>query len=219
MGNQILTSLRVSADALQIHDNRVITTSLKVAECFGKRHERVISKIRTLHCSPEFTEHNFVFSEYRDTTGRMMPVCEMTKNGFMFLVMGFSGAKAAAIKEAYIAEFDRMADEIEQRKLKAARLGSDTDTLPLQNYQAQSVSIDESEREKYAMLNRMVTAMALKSDPVILPASDLINIAYPCSSMATHWRQLSDMAQTAEDRVKQVLHTANKNAHWMFDSK
>jgi hypothetical protein len=32
----------------------------------------------------------------------------MTKDGFVFLVMGFTGKKAAAFKEAYIAEFNRM---------------------------------------------------------------------------------------------------------------
>ena len=41
----------------------------------------------------------------------------MTKDGFMFLVMGFTGTKAATIKEAYIAEFNRMADEIHRREL------------------------------------------------------------------------------------------------------
>ncbi|HAM4872748.1 TPA: Rha family transcriptional regulator, partial [Escherichia coli] len=34
--------------------------------------------------------------------------------GFVFLVMGFTGKKAAAFKEAYIAEFDRMEAELRQ---------------------------------------------------------------------------------------------------------
>ncbi|HGJ5890835.1 MAG TPA: Rha family transcriptional regulator [Arsenophonus apicola] len=37
---------------------------------------------------------------------------EMTKNGFIFLVMGFTGKKAAQFKEAYIAEFDKMESEL-----------------------------------------------------------------------------------------------------------
>ena len=36
----------------------------------------------------------------------------MTKDGFMFLVMGFKGAKAERIKEAYINAFNAMADEL-----------------------------------------------------------------------------------------------------------
>jgi phage regulator Rha-like protein len=33
----------------------------------------------------------------------------MTKNGFMFLVMGFTVAEAARVKEAFIGAFDQMA--------------------------------------------------------------------------------------------------------------
>nr|WP_277668545.1 Rha family transcriptional regulator [Caproiciproducens galactitolivorans] len=32
----------------------------------------------------------------------------MTRDGFMFLVMGYRGKKAAAIKEAYIKQFNEM---------------------------------------------------------------------------------------------------------------
>lgn len=91
-----------------INNGKTVTTSKDVADYFDKRHERVLDKIRNLDCSKEFTEHNFVLSEYVDSTGRKLPMYEMTKNGFIFLVMGFTGKKAAAFKEAYIAEFDRM---------------------------------------------------------------------------------------------------------------
>ena len=37
----------------------------------------------------------------------------VTKDGFMFLVMGFTGKQAAAIKEAYINAFNQMADTLQ----------------------------------------------------------------------------------------------------------
>jgi hypothetical protein len=37
---------------------------------------------------------------------------DMTKDGFTFLVMGFTGRKAASFKEAYIARFNEMEAEI-----------------------------------------------------------------------------------------------------------
>ena len=37
----------------------------------------------------------------------------MTKDGFIFVVMRFIGAKAAATKEAYISAFNWMAEQIE----------------------------------------------------------------------------------------------------------
>ncbi len=52
-------------------------------------------------------------SEYTDNTGRKLQSYEMTKDGFMFLVMGFTGKKAAAIKEAYINAFNEMKPQIE----------------------------------------------------------------------------------------------------------
>lgn len=41
---------------------------------------------------------------------------QITKNSFVFLVMGFTGKKAAQFKEAYIAEFDRMESELASQR-------------------------------------------------------------------------------------------------------
>ena len=46
-------------DAVFIQEHQVKTTSLKVAELFGKQHKNVIQKIENLDCSPEFTSANF----------------------------------------------------------------------------------------------------------------------------------------------------------------
>ncbi|MEH5729769.1 Rha family transcriptional regulator [Escherichia coli] len=108
------TILTLSHPDVTIKNGRAVTTSVAIAEFFGKRHERVLDKIRNLDCSAKFTEHNFVSSEYTDSTGRKLPMYQITKNGFVFLVMGFTGKKAAAFKEAYIAEFDRMEEELRQ---------------------------------------------------------------------------------------------------------
>ncbi|WP_406707109.1 Rha family transcriptional regulator, partial [Sodalis sp.] len=78
------------------------------ADYFGKRHERVLDKIKHLDCSAIFNQHNFVLVDYVDAKGEKRPMFEMTKDGFVFLVMSFTGKKAAAFKEAYIAEFNRM---------------------------------------------------------------------------------------------------------------
>ncbi|ELC9000043.1 Rha family transcriptional regulator [Salmonella enterica] len=104
-----------------IHDGKAVTTSKAVGEFFRKLHKNVIRAIESLECSPEFTRLNFELSEYTDSTGRKLPMYEMTKDGFVFLVMGFTGKKAAAFKEAYIAEFNRMEAELYSGALKAAQ--------------------------------------------------------------------------------------------------
>ncbi|EFZ60649.1 phage regulatory protein, Rha family protein [Escherichia coli LT-68] len=76
-----------------IENGRAVTTSVAIAEFFGKRHERVLDKIRNLDCSSNFNEHNFVSVTYTDTKGEKRPMYQITKNGFVFLVMGFTGKK------------------------------------------------------------------------------------------------------------------------------
>lgn len=95
-----------------IHNGKAVTTSQAVAEYFQKRHDNVIQKIKSLDCSPEFNALNFKEVEYTDAKGERRPAYEMTKDGFVFLVMGFTGKKAAAFKEAYISEFNRMEAEL-----------------------------------------------------------------------------------------------------------
>ncbi|ELM3717521.1 Rha family transcriptional regulator [Aeromonas hydrophila] len=44
----------------------------------------------------------------------------MTKDGFIFVVMGFTGAKAAATKEAYINAFNWMAEQLAAQRPQPA---------------------------------------------------------------------------------------------------
>ncbi|HFU2152089.1 TPA: ash family protein, partial [Escherichia coli] len=67
------TTLTLSHPDVTIENGRAVTTSIAIAEFFGKRHERVLDKIRNLDCSAKFTEHNFVSSKYTDSTGRKLP--------------------------------------------------------------------------------------------------------------------------------------------------
>ncbi len=98
--------------SLAVINGTIKTTSLKVAEHFGKRHDRVLRAINNLECSPEFTESNFGVSEYKDASGKSNPYYEMTKDGFTFLAMGFTGKEAAKWKEAYINAFNKMAEQL-----------------------------------------------------------------------------------------------------------
>ncbi|MDX7784867.1 Rha family transcriptional regulator [Aeromonas caviae] len=109
MGN--ITSL-TPAEIISLQQGQPVTTSLKVAEVFGKQHKDVLRKIATLDCSKDFNERNFALVTYLDGKGEARPAYEMTKDGFIFVVMGFTGAKAAATKEAYISAFNWMADQL-----------------------------------------------------------------------------------------------------------
>lgn len=90
------------------------TNSLIIAEKFGKTHYRVLRAIENLDCSPEFNAANFGAVEYIDAKGEKRPAYEITRDGFVFLAMGFTGREAAKWKEAYIDAFNRM--EVELRR-------------------------------------------------------------------------------------------------------
>lgn len=96
---------------------QVVTTSLRVAEYFGKAHGKVLRAIETIGCSGGFNQANFGSIEYIDSRGRVQKAYQMTKDGWMFLVMGFTGKKAAAIKEKFIAAFNWMAEQLLKRAI------------------------------------------------------------------------------------------------------
>jgi len=106
----------IPQDAVIFNHNQVRTNSLKVAEAFKKRHDNVIRNIQALQCSPEFNALNFEAVEYLDKKGEKRTMWEMTKDGFMFIVMSFTGKKAAMIKEAYINAFNAMAEQLAKPK-------------------------------------------------------------------------------------------------------
>lgn len=96
--------------ALQIRDGAVYADSRNVADVFGKRHADLLRAIDALECSAEFAQRNFAqgFYTLRETGEQKHRSFKMTKDGFAFLVMGFTGANAARFKEAYIARFNEM---------------------------------------------------------------------------------------------------------------
>lgn len=67
--------------------------SLAVADAFNKAHRNVIRDIRNLDCSEEFRQLNFEQSSYINAQGHRQPCFNMTRDGFVFLVMGYRGKK------------------------------------------------------------------------------------------------------------------------------
>ena len=102
--------------ALTVQDGKVTASSRDIAKKFGKQHKNVIQSIELLDCSAEFKQLNFQPLKfiYR---GQEFPYYEMTRDGFSFLCMGFTGKKAAIWKEAYIEAFNAMEAELLQQKI------------------------------------------------------------------------------------------------------
>ncbi|OYW63281.1 MAG: hypothetical protein B7Z40_15310 [Bosea sp. 12-68-7] len=95
-----------------IKHGRVVANSRDVAQAFSKRHADVLRAIRELDCSEDFNQRNFAPFKIKDLTGESTSHVDMTRDGFVFLVMGFTGREAAKFKEAYILAFNRMEEEL-----------------------------------------------------------------------------------------------------------
>ena len=101
---------------VQIHNNQTVTTSEFIAQAFKKQHKDVLRNIDNLlaDIAPDFATQNFKEVEVNrpsPLTGSPIKsrAYELTKDGFMLLVMGFTGKAALAIKIAYIQAFNQMA--------------------------------------------------------------------------------------------------------------
>ena len=91
-------------------EGKDITTSLIIAEVFGKQHNNVLRDIKELTCSNEFRKTNFELrlKTIQLQTGQSrQKYYNVTKDGFSFLAMGFTGKKASGFKEMFIKEFNR----------------------------------------------------------------------------------------------------------------
>lgn len=145
MTNDIDASRR---PVVSIRDGEVFADSRDVAAYFEKRHTDVLRDIRNLHCSDEFRRRNFASFKNKDLTGEFISHVEMTKDGFSFLAMGFTGMKAGAFKESYIGEFNAM--EAELRKPRSITvedlLASPAQLLAIT--QGYAMQIEDLRREK-----------------------------------------------------------------------
>jgi len=100
-----------TCDLVEIENGQPVTTSLKIAELFGKNHKEVLRDIREKilpHITDDFNERNFAPVDYRDGKGQYRPMYYLTRDGFTMVAMGYTGPKAMQFKEAYINEFNKM---------------------------------------------------------------------------------------------------------------
>ena len=111
-------------DLVFLQKEQALTTSLKVAEVFGKEHFHVVRDIRNLikemasasqksnlkgvspnlETPPMFQETTYIHEQ----NNQEYPMYLINRDGFTLLAMGFNGKKALQFKLAYIDAFNKM---------------------------------------------------------------------------------------------------------------
>lgn len=198
-----------------VKEGVLTVSSLKVAEKFGKAHKNVLQKIENLDCSDDFRGLNFKPSYYTNTQNKTVPCYELTRDGFSFLCMGFTGKEAAKWKEGFIKAFNAMERELlkQQDKLewKQARLQSKDVRKSITSTISDFVDYATSQGSKSAS---MYYANITKMEYAALELVD------KGSKIPTGFRDTLDsmdlcFLMTAEQIAKQTLmHGMNEGLHY-----
>ena len=87
-------------------ENKPITTSKMVSEVFGELHQTVMAKIDMLDTTSDFFQCNFSETQYINADWEIKSAYEMTRDGFGFVSMDFTGKQGAELSSTYIDVFD-----------------------------------------------------------------------------------------------------------------
>jgi len=130
------------------------TTSMVIAQRFDKKHFHVLaaydaqfsydpgSSKAEIQALENFRESNFRCTNYADRQGKNQRILQMTRDGFSFLVMGFTGTKVSAWKVRFLQAFNialttmiedipNLRAEISQHEKTIIRLGQERDSAML----------------------------------------------------------------------------------------
>ena len=126
----------------------IYTTSVDVAEKFGKRHANVIRDIRDLINNDSSLSKMFYETTYTTKQNKALPCFYITRDGFSLLVMGFTGQDALQWKVKYIRAFNKMEQIIreEVNKLQKVPKPGTKEFLAVALIEAQKVIDDQTKQ-------------------------------------------------------------------------
>lgn len=178
---------------VSIVEGEAMADSRDVASFFKKAHKDVLRAIGNLHCSEDFRRRNFTPFKINDLTGESTSHVLMTKDGFAFLAMGFTGATAGKFKENYIRRFNEM-----EAQVRAGRVGIDVrDPTQLSKIALQLVDLNKELEGKLAEAQPKLQALE--------------RIAEADGSLC-----ITDAAKTLQIQPKQLFGFMRGPAAWVY---
>ena len=97
---------------VELNNEQVVTTSLMVAETFGKEHKNVIQSIENLTAENQAVRNMFEKTTYTNERNRQYPMYYINRDGFTLLAMGFTGKEALQFKLEFLNQYNRMEEYI-----------------------------------------------------------------------------------------------------------
>lgn len=132
-------------------DQQAVTTSLQVAEVFGKEHKVVLKAIDELK---EGVAQNYADLFYEDTyihpqNKQKYRQIIMNRDGFTLLAMGFTGKKALQFKLQYINAFNEMEKTIKEKSVSIPTTKRGLALLALEASEETNQRVDVIEQEVF----------------------------------------------------------------------
>lgn len=180
-------------------NGKAMTTSLKIAEVFGKDHSKVLRSIREK--LELFNEANFGLVDYTDNKGESRPMYLLDRDFTTFLIMGFTGKKADQFKLDYISAFNQMEQII--KEAEAGLTARDRAILNVINAK------NEIERANaFIELENVITTPLIETIEEQKPKADYYDSLIDCE-------HLTNIRNTAKELgVKERTFVA-----WLLDNK
>lgn len=180
-----------------------MTSSLKIAEVFGKEHKDVLKTIRNK--AELFTERNFSLSKYKDSTGRKLPMYKLDRDFTTFLIMGFTGSKADEWKMKYIKAFNEM-----EQMLKDGTQLTDKQKLELQLFSKNKAEVAEAHKKLLELETKPLIETIENQKPLV----EFANVVGSNDTLIS----IGNFSKVVEDEVGIDI-GQNKLFKWLRDNK
>ena len=180
-----------------------MTSSLMIAEVFGKEHKNVIRSIKEKQHL--FTELNFELSEYKDSTGRKLQMYLLDRDFTTFLIMGFNGSKADEWKMKYIKAFNEM-----EQMLKDGTQLTDKQKLELQLFSKNKAEVAEAHKKLLELETKPLIETIENQKPLV----EFANVVGANDTLIS----IGNFSKVVEDEVGIDI-GQNKLFKWLRDNK
>ena len=153
-------------DELQILETKKTMTSLEIAEITGKEHSKVLRDIRDEadKIGTERAKAIFGLSEYKDTTGRMLPMYILNVQGILQLGARYS----ADVRYKLIEKVTKKeSTKLKENTFKDDLLNLEKDKIKLEKSRILKELSQSIANDKYKQTLQIYSANALYDEPIL----------------------------------------------------
>jgi Rha family phage regulatory protein len=173
------TTAKTQLQLVEVHGQKLTTTSLIIAELFGRKHGKVLERLQSLIDDGSITQPDFGLSEYSDASGKSNKLFVLTERGFLISMPFIGGSKSRQGQVKLVDEFLRIKKILSEpgRKAELAakrHTGSEmTDMLRFVRETNGKETTNNHYRNEHRLCNRALTGKWEEINEVELDVYDL----------------------------------------------